>query len=104
MRSSRFELDKAGHLHVAPELVVEVLSPGKPNAHRDREKKLNLYSRRGVQEYWLVDWQLRQVEVYRRNVSGLPLFETLHGADDLETSLLPGFSCPVRNLFERLPS
>src|SRR5437588_12235874 len=29
-------LDAAGHLHMAPELVIEVLSPGKPNEDRDR--------------------------------------------------------------------
>ena len=49
-------LDEAGYLHVAPELVVEVLSPGLANERRDRETKLKLYSRRGVQEYWVVDW------------------------------------------------
>jgi len=30
-------LDEAGHLTAAPELVVEVLSPGKKNERRDRE-------------------------------------------------------------------
>ena len=36
--------DQAGHLTRAPELVVEVLSPGPTNAFRDREVKLSLYS------------------------------------------------------------
>lgn len=44
-------LDEAGHLTGAPELVVEVLSPGAENERRDREAKLKLYSSRGVQEY-----------------------------------------------------
>src|SRR5712692_8151827 len=44
-------LQKDGKLHMAPELVVEVLSPGTTNQQRDREIKLKLYSRRGVQEY-----------------------------------------------------
>jgi len=34
-------LDEAGHLTAAPELVVEVLSPGKKNERRDREAKLS---------------------------------------------------------------
>src|SRR5216683_6044466 len=38
-----------------PELVVEVLSPGAANQRRDREVKLQLYSRRGASEYWLCD-------------------------------------------------
>src|SRR5205823_5499727 len=44
-----------GKLHKAPELVIEVLSPGSTNAHRDREAKLKLYSRRGVEEYWVIN-------------------------------------------------
>ena len=35
----------SGHLRAAPELVVEVLSPGAENERRDRELKLKLYSR-----------------------------------------------------------
>ena len=46
-------LDAAGHLTLAPELVVEVLSPGSANEVRDREIKLDLYSRIGVDEYWI---------------------------------------------------
>ncbi|HWC76441.1 MAG TPA: Uma2 family endonuclease, partial [Blastocatellia bacterium] len=55
-----------GKLHSAPELVVEVLSPGPVNQRRDREAKLKLYSRRDVREYWIVDWTTQSVEVYRR--------------------------------------
>jgi Uma2 family endonuclease len=42
-------LDQTGHLHTAPELVVEVLRPGSVNERRDREVKLKLYSCRGGQ-------------------------------------------------------
>ena len=55
-----------GKLHAAPDLVAEILSPGRANERRDREAKLDAYSRRGVLEYWIVDWPRRQVEVYRR--------------------------------------
>ncbi len=48
-------LSADGKLHAAPELVVEVLSPGSLNERRDREAKLKLYSRRGVHEYWIVE-------------------------------------------------
>src|SRR5207248_4248696 len=59
-------LQADGKLHAAPELVVEILSPGSTNVHRDREAKLKLYSRRGVQEYWIISWQDQNVEIYRR--------------------------------------
>jgi len=88
-----------GHLHAAPELVVEVLSPGSLNERRDREAKLKLYSRRGVLEYWIVDWRTRQVEVYRREQLALYLVATLHPTDTLTSPLLPGFACEVVTLF-----
>jgi Uma2 family endonuclease len=97
----RFERgrDAAGHFVIAPEIVIEVLSPGKPNEERDRRAKLKLYSRRGVQEYWIVNWMTQQVEIYRREGGRLKQTETLLLEDSIESPLLPGFSCPVRSLF-----
>jgi Uma2 family endonuclease len=92
-------LDEAGHLTVAPELVVEVLSPGIENERRDREAKLKLYASRGVQEYWIVDWQRQQVEIYRRQLIGLQLVGTLLSTDELTSPLLPDFICSVARLF-----
>ena len=92
-------VDEAGHLRFAPELVVEVLSPGKANEYRDRDAKLNLYSRRGVQEYWIVSWMQQSVEVYRREQAALKLVATLYAQDEIESPLLPGFSCQVTDLF-----
>lgn len=90
-------------LHAAPELVVEVLSPGSANERRDRVTKLNLFSRRGVEEYWIVDWRRRQVAVYRREDGELQLAATLGEGDTLQSPLLPGFACPVREVFALLP-
>lgn len=89
-----------GKLHAAPELVVEVLSPGQENEHRDKETKRKLYSRRGVQEYWIINWRLRLIEVYRRQQAVLQQVETFYAEDDLCSPLLPGFVCPVRFLFD----
>jgi Uma2 family endonuclease len=92
-----------GKFHAAPELVIEVLSPGTKNEKRDREAKLKLYSRRDVVEYWIVSWQARQIEVYRRDNEQLQLVITLLESDKLESPVLPGFSCSVSSLFERMP-
>ncbi|NJM28470.1 MAG: Uma2 family endonuclease [Pseudanabaena sp. RU_4_16] len=93
-------LDEAGHLTAAPELVVEVLSPGTDNERRDRDLKLRLYSARGVKEYWIVDWRLQQVEVYRREQASLSLVATLFASDELISDLLPGFRFSIRDLFQ----
>jgi Uma2 family endonuclease len=97
-------LDEAGHFTRAPELVVEVLSPGKTNEQRDRVVKLKLYSRRGVSEYWIVDRTQRLVEVYRRERGALKHAATLYADDALESPALPGFSCRVSKLFFPRPS
>ncbi|HZO26425.1 MAG TPA: Uma2 family endonuclease [Chloroflexota bacterium] len=83
--------DSAGHVHMAPELLVEVVSPGRDNERRDRKTKLALYSREGVDEYWIVDWQQRIIDVFRRTGDALELVGTLSGDDVLESPLLPGF-------------
>ena len=92
-------LYRDGKLHGAPELMVEVLSPGPDNERRDREVKLKLYSRHNVQEYWVVNWQARTIEVYRRENAVLTLDKTLGETDVLQSPLLPGFSCQVNLLF-----
>lgn len=99
-RLARLE-DDAGHLRGAPELVVEVLSPGALNERRDREAKRKLYSAYGVQEYWIIDWQARTVAVYRRQRARLQLIATLSNDDTLTSPTLPGFSLTVAQLFDR---
>lgn len=92
-------LDNAGHLTAAPELAVEVLSSGAENERRDREAKLKLYSSRGVHEYWIVNWEKQQIEVYEREQAVLKLVATLFVNAQLTCSLLPNFTCPVARIF-----
>jgi Uma2 family endonuclease len=92
-------VDDEGHLTGAPELVVEVLSAGTENERRDREAKLKLYSSKGAQEYWIVNWRLQQVEVYHRQNAQLRLMATLLNDDLLTSPLLPNFSCSIARFF-----
>ncbi|MEB3293938.1 MAG: Uma2 family endonuclease [Synechococcales bacterium] len=92
-------LDETGHLTIAPELIVEVLSAGADNERRDREMKLKLYGAWGVQEYWIVNWRVRQVEVYRRQGMVLKLVETLLTGESVTSPLLPNFNCAIDRLF-----
>jgi len=92
-------VDEAGHLTGAPELIVEVISQGKNNERRDKEAKLKLYSIEGVQEYWIVDWRLKTVQVYRRENAQLQLIATLLENDVLTSPLLPNFACEIKQFF-----
>lgn len=91
--------DAAGQLTAAPELIVEVLSPGEDTIRRDRQVKLKLYSVRGVQEYWSVDRFSQQVEIYRRQAAQRALATTLKAGDLLLFPLLPALSCGLDRLF-----
>ncbi len=93
-------VDDAGHLTVAPELMIEVLSAGERNEQRDKKAKFKLYSLRGVREYWIVSWQQKTVEVYRRQETRLQLVATLLLEDTLTSPLLPEFELPVARIFQ----
>lgn len=49
-------------IHGAPDLVVEILSPG--TMRNDRGRKKDAYERNGVREYWIVDPANRSIEQY----------------------------------------
>lgn len=95
----RASQDRAGHFTSAPELVVEILSPGAANERRDREAKLALYARRGVEEYWIVDPARRVVDIFRRVGGVLEAARAVGDGDDLASPLLLGFSLPVATIW-----
>jgi Uma2 family endonuclease len=83
----------------APDLVIEILSPGVDDESRDREVKRRLYAKFGVRQYWIVDLENQHVEVYRLSDDLLESSRTLGENDEITTDLLPGFSCSVQRIF-----
>ncbi len=55
------KLDERGCLG-APDLVVEILSPG--NSKREMKDKYNLYQEQGVSEYWVVRPEEQNIHIY----------------------------------------
>jgi Uma2 family endonuclease len=96
----RQEVLTAKHVRGAPDLVVEVGSPG--TRRRDETLKHRLYERSGVSEYWVVDPEIDVIKVYRL-VDGryVRLHElSLENGGALTTPLLPGLSMPLATIFE----
>lgn len=92
------EIATGDRLTGAPELIIEVLSPGTENRRRDEHAKRQLYKKYGVKEYWILDPQQRTVQVFR--TARFKLTATLGVRDVLTTPLLPGFRCPVKEIFD----
>ncbi len=90
------------HVTGAPDLVIEIASPG--TRSRDETIKRRLYERADVVEYWVVDPDIDVIRVYRRTEG--PRFarpiELSHEAGDvLTTPLLPGLEIPLGRVFGR---
>jgi Uma2 family endonuclease len=84
----------------APDLVIEILSPG--TRKTDEITKRRLYDRVGVKEYWIIDPELDAAKVYRRAEDGsFPRVAELtrEAHDALSTPLLPGLSIALDELF-----
>ena len=85
----------ARHLRGAPDVAVEVASPG--TRRRDDGLKLRLYERFDVGEYWVVDPIGERVRVHRRRASRLVPAEIVARSADgvLHTPLMPGLRMPL---------
>jgi len=86
--------------NAAPDLVIEVMSPGKENRDRDLLVKRQLYAKYGVAEYWIVDPENRLVEIYRLRDSHLESAATFRNGDEITTPLLPNFRMRVSAVFD----
>ena len=60
--TARLRIVREDTIQGAPDLVIEILFPS--TARRDRGIKRQLYRRQGVPEYWIVDIEAKQVEVW----------------------------------------
>jgi Uma2 family endonuclease len=87
------------NLHGAPELVVEVASPG--TRKRDETIKRQLYERMAVSEYWVIYPELDVVRIFRRGNSKFarPLELSREANDALTTPLLLGLEMPLARIF-----
>jgi len=61
-KENPIEIRKNDWIRGVPDLIVEILSPS--NAYYDTQKKLRVYEKYGVKEYFIVDPEVKMVTAY----------------------------------------
>ncbi len=85
-----------GHCTIAPDLVVEVVSPR--NTYSEIDEKVQDYLRAGVRLVWVINPETQTAHIYRLHESTARL---LRGDDPLDgEEVVPGFSCRLSELFQ----
>jgi Uma2 family endonuclease len=98
IRADRLAIVQSGHVEGAPDLVIEVLSPG--TAAFDRKNKLQAFARAGVSEVWYVDPEAQAVEVLNLSADKrYVLSGKFSGEASVISAVLPGLPLTLRQVF-----
>jgi Uma2 family endonuclease len=81
---NRLHIVTARGIEGAPDLVVEILSPG--SRKRDKVTKMRKYAQHGINEYWIVDSIARILEQYQLIDNGIYELRNLFEGNDIVTS------------------
>ena len=80
----------------APDLIIEILSPS--NTATEMSRKKNLYLAAGVSEFWIVDPELKQIEVNRIEKGRYMPYLFCMG-DTLDSFKFTDFKLPIDTIF-----
>ena len=89
----RFREIPVGYAEIAPDMLVEVLSPS--NTWKQIRDKLKEYFEKGVRLVWVIALEDCTLTIYRKPDEGRVLHET---ATVTGEEVLPGFTCRVSDL------
>ncbi len=62
---------RRGPVRVPPDIAVEIISPRPRDERRDRVEKMDDYAAFGIRYYWLLDPELRTLEIFELGTGGL---------------------------------
>jgi Uma2 family endonuclease len=93
----RRQLNASGPARVAPDLAVEIVSPG--TEARDRGRKMELLARYRVPEYWIVDPVAETIDVYVLRGAALERTTTAARTDFVTAATLPSLVFAASRVF-----
>ena len=91
------ESENGNYLRVAPDLVVEIVSPS--SASTDRVYKLRVYAEIGVAYYWIIDPMTRVFQAFRLEAGEYRFEASLSDEGEFAPAVFPGLSLPMAQLF-----
>ncbi|RTZ71298.1 MAG: Uma2 family endonuclease [Gammaproteobacteria bacterium] len=91
------ELPDTAWFELAPDWVCEILSPA--TARTDRVLKMPIYAREGVRHLWLVDPDLKTLEVYELDNGRWTLLATLKDDDPVRQPPFDATEFPLDSLW-----
>ena len=90
----------------APRFVMEVLSP--TTESYDRGEKMELYRQQEIEEYWIVDWRKKKIEIYELDYENdIPKYFlwkviTQDNKEELQIIHFPNVKITFDELFEEI--
>ena len=90
----------------APRFVMEVISP--TTEKYEKKKKMDLYCQQEIDEYWIVDWRQKKVEIYEldyeNNIPKYFLWKeiTKENKENLQIVPFPNLKITFDELFEEI--
>lgn len=81
----------------APDLAIEILSPGAEE--RDRVLKRKIFARTGVEELWLVLPDKRRIEIYRLQENPDRAAQNVAATERFSSKLFPGLTIDAADVF-----
>ncbi|MHB8063269.1 MAG: type II toxin-antitoxin system prevent-host-death family antitoxin [Ruminiclostridium sp.] len=90
-------VDEKGKYKGVPTLVVEVLSPS--SKKHDMLRKLDLYMKTGIREFWLVDTQKKAIYIYSFENKTIIDYTSFLNNDSVKSSVFEGLEIQLEDVF-----
>jgi Uma2 family endonuclease len=92
------KVDSKGKYQGIPFLVVEILSPSTKS--KDMATKLELYMKGGVDEFWIVDMEEKEVYVYTFRNKEILKYSAYKNSDTARSLIFEGLQIGMKEIFE----
>jgi len=89
-----------GSVKGAPDLIIEISSPS--NTHKELFLKFNYYLKAGVREYWVIEPELRKINVHIYE-NGYYKSASYDDDERISVNIFPGLEISLEELWKRIP-